>query len=96
MSDKTINYIGMGLGILVTIVIVTLGRCWDCSYGGVFTISLQHTVFYDWFKPVIGSSVGVGILRLFIFFICLWLSYKFREKIGKTVVGSIGNFHKKV
>jgi len=91
MSDKTLNYIGLGLGILVTIFIVTFSDSWYWNSDGMFTIQLSHTMIYDWFKPVIDGAV-LGILRTLILVIGFWLSFKFRGKIGNAVV----NFHKKV
>jgi len=102
MSDKTINYIGMGLGILVTIFIVTLG-CYDkfsnCD-DIFFTTDAQYTMLYDWFGSTWTSGHGssglsiekLDILRIFILGIGFWLSYKFREKIGNTIL----KFHKSV
>ena len=99
MSDKTINYIGMGLGILVTIFIVTLG-CYDDSYPYrecndiFFTTEAENTMLYEWFGKGISelSSGELDILRIFILGIGFWLSYKFREKIGNMIF----KFHKSV
>jgi hypothetical protein len=99
MSDKTINHIGWGLGLLVTIVIVCLSDCWNCRSQGVLSIYHDETIYWDILKQHGGywlSRNYTGLLRLFILFIGFWLSFKFRVKIGKTVAGSIGNFHKKV
>ena len=46
MSDKTINYIGMGLGILVTIVIVCLSGMYGSS---VLSMGDRHT-YYDFLR----------------------------------------------
>ena len=99
MSGKTINDIGWGFGLLVTIVIVCLSDCWNCRSQGVLSIYHDETIYWDILKQHGGywfSRNYTGLLRLLIFFIGIFLSFKFRERIGKIVVGSIGNLHKKV
>ena len=94
MSDKTINYIGMGLGILVTIVIV----CLSGPESSVLSMGDRHT-YYDFLREFGGIYFAreyTDMFRVLLFGIGFFLSFKFRGKIGKTVVGSIGNLHKKV
>jgi hypothetical protein len=95
MNDKTINHIGWGFGLLVTIVIVCLSDCWNCRSQGVLSIYHDETIYWDILKQHGGywfSRNYTGLLRLFILFIGFWLSFKFKEKIGNSIV----NFHKKV
>ncbi|MDG2365481.1 MAG: hypothetical protein P8L84_07465 [Methylococcaceae bacterium] len=94
MSDKTINYIGMGLGILVTIVIV----CLSGPESSVLSMGDRHT-YYDFLREFGGIYFAreyTDMFRVLLFGIGFFLSFKFKEKIGKTVVGCIGNLHKKV
>ena len=95
MSDKTINYIGMGLGILVTIVIVSLSGMYGSS---VLSMGDRHT-YYDFLREFGGIYFAreyTDMFKVLLFGIGFFLSFKFRGKIGKTVVGCIGNLHKKV
>jgi hypothetical protein len=95
MSDKTINYIGMGLGILVTIMILYLSGRYGSS---VLSMGDSHT-YYDFLREFGGIYFAreyTDLFRVLLFGIGFFLSFKFRGKIGKIVVGSIGNLHKKV
>jgi hypothetical protein len=88
MSDKTINYIGMGLGILVTIMIVSLSK------ESVLAMSSSDTIYYDilyYFDYYFAWDYTVWF-RFLLFCIGFFLSFKFRATLG----GLIGNFHKKM
>ena len=90
MSDKTINYIGLGLGILVTIVIV----CLSGPESSVLSMGDRHT-YYDFlaeFGGIYFARDYTGWFRVLLFGIGFFLSFKFRAKLGNL----IGNLHKKV
>jgi hypothetical protein len=92
MSDKTINYIGMGLGILVTIMIVSL------SEESVLTMRSSDTIYYDildYYDDYLGYYFAwnyTGWFRFLLSCIGFFLSFKFRTTLG----GLIGNFHEKM
>jgi len=94
MSDKIINHIGWGLGILVTIVIV----CLSGPESSVLSMGDSHT-YYDFLREFGGIYFAreyTDMFRVLLFCIGFFLSFKFKGEIGKTVVGCIGNLHKKV
>lgn len=92
MNDKTIRYIGIGVGSLITLAILYVNDGSFSKYG-FFASDIKHTMIYDLLRNIVG---GFGAhysttksWAYFLWFACLaggvWFSWKIRFKIASVI-----------
>ncbi len=103
MNDKTMRYIGVGMGSLITLLILYLNDGSFSKYG-FFASDIKHTIIYNLLKDIVrefGAHYSTGrSLAYFLWFTCLavgvWFSWKIRFKIANVITKILKSIDEKV
>lgn len=94
MNEKTLRYIGLGFGIVLTLIILYFGAY--VEIGGYSDFNIRNTVIYDIFRNFVFSRNLSYVLWYLVLFVGLWLSWKYRLKLAKIIKKLTTIIHKKV
>ncbi|VVH55663.1 hypothetical protein [bacterium endosymbiont of Bathymodiolus sp. 5 South] len=104
MNDKTIRYIGIGIGFLITLAILYVNNDGSFSEYGFFASDIKHTMIYDLLKDIVrkfGARYSTrGSWAYFLWFSCLaggvWFSWEMRFKIARIITKVFKSIDEKV
>lgn len=109
MNKKTSNYIGLGVGILLTLTILYANDNFkigsNSKYRDFYTFNIKQTVLYDILKTTskvfgVRRSSKRRIFSYFLWYVLFtggfWSSWKYRLKTGKMIIKFSKNIHQKI